>query len=173
MAKARWPVAVRDRGTNRSLDDDERSWRRPGMPASGRQRSLKLLISRNKRAKEFWQKAMRCKCIYQVAAPHGPVDRHLVCNFDSNLSTVLYKSFTYLLKRQMWQNLGIFVLPTPNYRDCRPHPTRCIIGWFEAVYQVYCSHFAMVDLHDQPTKPMTATSCIAVLYLYNRLVMCN
>ena len=25
MAKARWPVAVRDRGTNRSLDDDERS----------------------------------------------------------------------------------------------------------------------------------------------------
>ena len=41
MAKARWPVAVRDRGTNRSLDDDERSWRRPGMPASGRQRSLK------------------------------------------------------------------------------------------------------------------------------------
>ena len=132
-----------------------------------------LVISRNKRAKEFWQKAMRCKCIYQVAAPHGPVDRHLVCNFDSNLSTVLYKSFTYLLKRQMWQNLGIFVLPTPNYRDCRPHPTRCIIGWFEAVYQVYCSHFAMVDLHDQPTKPMTATSCIAVLYLYNRLVMCN
>ena len=28
-------MAVRDRGTNRSLDDDERSWRRPGMPPSG------------------------------------------------------------------------------------------------------------------------------------------
>ena len=40
MAKARWPVAVRDRGTNRSLDDDERSWRRPGMPASGRQKCI-------------------------------------------------------------------------------------------------------------------------------------
>jgi len=46
MAKVRWPVAVRDRGTNRSLDDDERSWRRLGMPASGRQRSLKYTGAR-------------------------------------------------------------------------------------------------------------------------------
>ena len=39
-------MAVRDRGTNKSLDDDERSWRRSGMPASGRQRSLKYAGAR-------------------------------------------------------------------------------------------------------------------------------